>query len=157
MGAEVFNAELVLHLNGLELAVNHLKADDGAIAIQEAGAIIILYLHRIMAVLDVSLKALVNSDNAAFARLLFPQNQFISAENLAPCELAQIRYAETKETSASDEQGHAVFPVPIKLADQCHSRVPRKIICGCIGMLLTHNAVSESSPRARFDINKLKR
>ena len=50
-----------------------------------------------------ALKALVDADNTALTSFLLPEDKFIGIEDLAPSELAQIRYAKSEETAASDK------------------------------------------------------
>ena len=72
MGREVVYPQLILNLDGLELTVYHLQGYDGAIAVKETGALGILDTHRRVAVLYMTLEALVDSDNAALSRLVLP-------------------------------------------------------------------------------------
>ena len=88
MGTEVVNLQLVLYSDALEIPVNHLETDDGPKSVEKARASIILDTHRGVAITNVPLKALVDSDDPPFSRLLFPlRRRWVRAGSAASAPL----------------------------------------------------------------------
>ena len=113
MSRKVIYPYLILDLYGLQFPVYHLQGYDGAVAIQETGLLGVPYPHGSIAVVDMTLEALVDFDDAAFPRLPLPQDELVSFKNLFPCEQPQVGDAEPKEEPASEQEGHPVIAIPV--------------------------------------------
>ena len=77
MGTEVLNLYLVTNLEVLEVPICHLDGQDRAETGEETGLCIIFYPQRIVAILNMLLKAFVDANFPSFSSLLFAQNKTI--------------------------------------------------------------------------------
>lgn len=104
MGAKVFYIKVILRLDGLELAVDHLRGYHLAEAIQEAELIRMSHAEGAVAVADMLLKGGVDLDLAALARLLLDERKTWPTQQMIPRKSLKIRDAQTKETAAANKK-----------------------------------------------------
>ena len=130
MGANVLYVKVILSTHGLEVAVDHLRGDNVAMAVEEAELAHAPNVKGLIAVAYMLLEGGVDLYLAALARLLLDDRETRTAKKLSPCQALQVGDAQPEEAAAADKEREAIVFVVVQLVNKVEHLAPLDVI-GC--------------------------
>lgn len=128
MGGEVPDLQTVSELDFLEAVVDALNGEHASFFAEETGLVDVGDLQRLIAVLYMLLKTIVDFNYPSLARFLLGDHEGVLTEQHVPCECAEIGNAESEETSAADKEAKTVITVVEEFSDQGKHGIPFEVI-----------------------------